>query len=245
MLSREEYEKIHKLCQESPQAAEIQKMLQKENQLQLSMVSHEVRNPVTLINSFLQLMASSHPEVKDFPYWQDIMENMQFLRQLLASLSQYNNAWKLNREETNLYLILKSFTEQLRPSLAKKRIAVEFFKESPIPPFLLDRDKLLQTFLNLIRNAAEAMDGQGGTISITLSADTDTAVIRFRDNGPGIPAAYLSTLFDFFVTHKKDGTGLGLAIARSTVEAHGGTIDVSSIEGQGAEFIIRLPVVYQ
>lgn len=80
MLSREEYEKIHKLCQESPQAAEIQKMLQKENQLQLSMVSHEVRNPVTLINSFLQLMASSHPEVKDFPYWQDIMENMQFLR---------------------------------------------------------------------------------------------------------------------------------------------------------------------
>ena len=78
MLSREEYEKIHKLCQESPQAAEIQKMLQKENQLQLSMVSHEVRNPVTLINSFLQLMASSHPEVKDFPYWQDIMENMQF-----------------------------------------------------------------------------------------------------------------------------------------------------------------------
>lgn len=245
MLSREEYEKIHKLCEESPQAAKVWKLMQQENQLQLSMVSHEIRNPVTLINSFLQLMASVRPEVKDFPYWQDITENMQFLRRLLASLSQYNNAWKLNREEANLYLILKSFTEQIRPALSEEHITVNFIKEGPVPPFLLDREKLLQVFLNLIRNAAEAMAGQGGTISITLSADTDTAVIRFRDDGPGIPAAYLSTLFDFFVTHKKDGTGLGLAIARSTIEAHGGTIGVSSIEGQGSEFIIRLPVVYR
>ena len=244
MLSRDEYEKIHKLCQESPQAMEVQKMLQRENQLQLSMVSHEVRNPVTLINSFLQLMASAHPEVKDFPYWDDIMENMQFLRSLLSQLSEYNNAQKLNREEVNLYLILQSFTESIRPALAEQDITLLFHKEGPIPPFLLDRNKILQVLFNLTRNAAEAID-RGGCISITLSADLDTATIRVRDDGPGIPAEYQADIFDFFVTHKKDGTGLGLAIARSTVEAHGGTIGVSSVEGQGAEFIIRLPIVYQ
>ncbi|MGI6010156.1 MAG: two-component system sensor histidine kinase NtrB [Ruminococcus sp.] len=244
MLSRDEYEKIHKLCQESPQALEVQKLLRRENQLQLSMVSHEVRNPVTLINSFLQLMASSHPEVKDFAYWNDIMENMQFLRSLLSQLSEYNNAQKLNREEANLYPILQSFTESIRPALASQNISVTFRKEGPIPPFLLDRSKILQVLFNLARNAAEAI-GCNGCISITLSADLDTATIRVRDDGPGIPAEHQADIFDFFVTHKKDGTGLGLAIARSTVEAHGGTIGVSSIEGQGAEFTIRLPIVYQ
>ncbi|MGI6006065.1 MAG: two-component system sensor histidine kinase NtrB [Ruminococcus sp.] len=245
MLSRDEYEKIHQLCQESPQALEVQKLLRRENQLQLSMVSHEVRNPVTLINSFLQLMASTHPEVKAFPYWNDVMENMEFLRSLLAQLSEYNNAQKLNRSEVNLYHILRSFTESMASALSSQNITITFRKEGPIPPFLLDSSKIRQVFLNLVRNAAEAMDGRGGTIIITLSADFDTATIRIRDDGPGIPAEYQSSIFDFFVTHKKDGTGLGLAIARSTVEAHGGTIGVSSIEGQGAEFIIRLPIVYE
>ena len=249
MLSKEEQKTLNQLCHESPQAAQVRELLHKEKQLQISMISHEIRNPVTVINSFLQLIGSAYPEVRDSQYWQEIINNMQFLRFLLTQLSDYNNSQKLNRAEISLYRMLQSFIDSVRPTLSEQNIEISFQKHGAVPPFLLDREKLTQVFLNLIRNAAEAIaemdDRHGGTIAVTLTADFDYVTVSIRDNGPGIPAEYLPTLFDFFVTHKKDGTGLGLAICRNIIEAHGGTIEVASVLGEGAEFIIKLPIVYR
>ena len=91
--------------------------------------------------------------------------------------------------------------------LEKQQVSIELVKESAIPRFALDTTQFRQLFLNLIRNAAEAMPS-GGTIKISLCFDGDFLTIRVQDTGCGIPAEDLPTLFDLFVTHKKNGTGL-------------------------------------
>ena len=244
MLSKEEQAKIGQLCQESSQAMEVCSLMNKQNQLQLSMVSHEIRNPVTLINSFLQLLGSSHPEITSYHYWTEITENMRFLRELLENLSAYNNSQKLSREEVSILSILKTVIADTEPTLSEKNINIQLKKDGAVPPFLMDRHRLRQVFLNLIRNSSEAIGESGGRITIHLTADLDQVTVRIQDSGPGIPEEFLDSLFDFFVTHKKNGTGLGLAISKNIVEAHGGTIEASAAEEGGAVFTICLPITY-
>ena len=110
----------------------------------------------------------------------------------------------------------------------------------PFRALPLDTTQFRQLFLNLIRNAAEAMPS-GGTIKISLCFDGDFLTIRVQDTGCGIPAEDLPTLFDLFVTHKKNGTGLGLAICKEIVTAHDGTISVSSVPGEGSTFTVVFP----
>jgi len=100
----------------------------------------------------------------------------------------------------------------------------------------LDREMLARVFLNLIRNAVQAMEA-GGTLRITARG----SVVSFEDKGAGIPAEVLDKLFTPFVTSKAKGTGLGLAIAQKIVEAHGGTIEARNNPGGGATFTVRLP----
>lgn len=103
--------------------------------------------------------------------------------------------------------------------------------------------KLNQVFMNLLVNAAQAMEEQG-TITIATKVDGDVAVIRFSDTGSGIPAEKLGSIFDPFFTTKPigTGTGLGLSISYGIVQDHGGSIDVESEVDVGTTFIIRLPL---
>jgi PAS domain S-box-containing protein len=120
----------------------------------------------------------------------------------------------------------------------------------PIPEVMCNVGELNQVFLNLIVNAAHAIQESGkdsatGRITITTAGNCDSVVISIADNGCGIPEANLEKVFDPFFTTKEvgRGTGQGLAIARSIVsEKHGGSIDVHSIVGAGTRFIVRLPV---
>ncbi|MGN0315668.1 MAG: sensor histidine kinase [Fusicatenibacter sp.] len=213
----------------------------KECRALLSKVSHEIRNPVALINSFLQLLLSSHPELSSDCYFQKIQENMNCLKNLLDELTNYNHSGTLHPEEVNPYLLLQQITADAGAALESKKITLELSKQSAIPRIRLDTLKFQQLCFNLIRNAAEAMP-EGGCIRIFISFDGENVIIRFSDEGCGIPEEYLPTLFDLFVTHKENGTGLGLAICREIVTAHHGTISVRSREGEGSEFIVRLPL---
>lgn len=244
MLTQEDYEKLNRFYEENDVFRDLFQALEKDHISSLSKISHEIRNPVTLINSFLQMLAADHPEVRTWRYWNDIMENMQFLRDLLNELSTYNNARNLHKSEINPYRLLSSVIESVRPSLREKQIDIQLDKESAVPSFFLDATKLREALLNLIRNAMEAMAG-GGKITCTISSDGDKVFIQVIDNGPGIPEEYLSTIFDTFVTHKKDGTGLGLSIVKSITEAHGGKITVYSKEGMGTEFTLSFPILYE
>lgn len=207
----------------------------------LSKVSHEIRNPVALINSFLQLLAANHPELKEDSCYLKIEENMDYLKLLLDELSTYNHSHTANTEDLNPYLLLQSITASASVLLEEQGIELQLSKQSAVPRIPIDKTKFQQLFSNLIRNAAEAMP-DGGTILISVSCDGDNVILQVQDTGCGIPEEYLPTLFDLFVTHKKNGTGLGLAICREIVSAHRGTISVESAPGQGTTFTVSLPV---
>jgi signal transduction histidine kinase len=97
--------------------------------------------------------------------------------------------------------------------------------------------------LNLINNAAQALDGEGH-IWLTTSADNETVTVSIRDDGAGIPEDVRARIFDPFFTTKDvgEGTGMGLSIAYRILEQHQATIDVRSKPGQGTEFLLRFPI---
>lgn len=121
---------------------------------------------------------------------------------------------------------------------------------SDLPQIPAHKHELCQVFINLIVNAAHAIEtakrhgGRIGRIRIETSVSEDQALLRFEDNGCGIPQAALDKIFDPFFTTKEvgKGTGQGLAIASRTVDAHGGRIDVDSRPGLGSTFTVRLPL---
>lgn len=223
----------------SPKSAE---QIKQEFQFTLSKVSHEIRNPITLINSYLQLVEKAHPEVGDYEYWEDILDQMDFLKKLLDELSFYNNSWKLNKEPLCISSCLRKFVEEITPTCHYLGITLyyEDFTLGAGPVLSMDAVKLRQALLNLVRNATESL-GKNGSIHIILTEGEDTLRIQVTDNGCGIRPEYLPTLFDPFVTHKKNGTGLGLAIVRQVMQAHGGTVEVLSCPGQGTTFTLSFP----
>lgn len=222
-------------CQQAWEAVQL------EHKYLLSRISHEIRNPVTLINSFLQLLVHEHPEIQDYNYWSKIMENMDFLRSLLADLSVYNNAGKLQLIPENLYKLLTSIVESARSFLEHSGIRISLIKESAVPRIPLDTIRMQQVFNNLIRNAAEAMP-EGGDITITVSCDGSCIKTDISNTGALIPPEDLDSLFQPFVTHKKDGSGLGLAIVHEIIAAHKGTISVQSSTAIPTTFSISLPI---
>ena len=147
--------------------------------LMLSKVSHEIRNPVALINSFLQLLVNNHPELKEDSCYLKIEENMDYLKALLDELSTYNHSHTADTEELNPYLLLQNITASAGALLEQQGIDLQLSKESAIPRIPLDRTKFHQLISNLIRNASEAMP-DGGTIRIAVSCDGETVSITVQ-----------------------------------------------------------------
>jgi signal transduction histidine kinase len=106
-----------------------------------------------------------------------------------------------------------------------------------------DAGALNQVFLNILKNAAEAIEGEGGAIQVTVSEEEGQVLVRVRDPGPGMEAAVKERLFEPFFTTKAagEGTGLGLSMSRRIVERHGGSIEIASEPGEGTCVTVRLP----
>lgn len=215
--------------------------LQAQHQFTLSHVSHEIRNPVTLINSFLQLLESHHPELKQDKYWEKIIENMDFLKMLLNEFSTFNNSRKLHIQELNLSELLENLVSSSLPTLKSVRISVVLDIQPELPVIQADKTKMSQLILNLLRNAQEAI-GTDGIIHCSLHSRQEQLILSIKDNGGGIPLPYQQDLFEPFITHKQEGTGLGLPICRRIAEAHNGSISFKSIPEKGTEFTISLPI---
>lgn len=242
MLSQMEKHQLKQYCENDPQLDLLIRHLEESHHMELSRISHEIRNPVTLINSFLQLTVSHHPEASSFETWKPIVENMEYLKQLLNELSDYNNSMSLHKEEFSLTSFLTSLVKECAPSL--NPVQISFEKTTAIPPSCFDKVKLRAAILNLIRNAAEALNAQtDGRIIVSLSFDGALFHIGIANNGPEIPSEYLANLFEPFITHKKDGTGLGLAIVHNIVQAHAGSVTVSSSQKETC-FTLHLPLSY-
>jgi len=140
--------------------------------------------------------------------------------------------------------VIEEATALVARELAKDDVALTVEAQQGLPPVRGDRIQLQQVLVNLLVNAGQAMSGRPGSRTVTLRAgtlDSETLAITVQDSGPGINPDDLPRLFDPFFTRKEGGMGMGLAICRTTVEAHGGQLSVTSTPGSGAIFHLTLP----
>ena len=137
--------------------------------------------------------------------------------------------------------ILSETVEVLQPELSEANVRCVLHLEKSLPEFLSDRDRLRQAFINLLKNAIEAMP-QGGKLQITTKLKEKICFISFEDVGVGIEARHLSHIFEPYYSTKSEGSGLGLSQVDQTVREHGGRIEVDSKMGRGSVFTLLLPI---
>ena len=125
--------------------------LKKDFHYTLSKFSHEIRNPLTLINSGLQMIASAHPEVEDYEHWDDVMDNLSYVRELLDELSAFNNAGRVKPEATDTGMYLKTVLSSVKPTLDYLDIRLVTDIPNDLPTLMLDRIQIRQMILNLLK----------------------------------------------------------------------------------------------
>lgn len=218
----------------------------------VSKVSHEIRNPLTLIYSSLQLVEKKHPELTDTELWGQLRQEVQDTIALLNELSSYNNSDTLKLELLRPSVFLASLDTAFRPSMESMGIEFDTYTINKIPPIYADPLKLKEALTNLLRNAQDALSALPVTSDpvskhIELYAEYTGHFVNFhvRDNGIGIPDEYIDTLFDPFVTHKANGTGLGLSIVKNIITNHDGSITLLTNDcppNTYTDFCLSLPI---
>lgn len=241
MFTTNDYQQLTSLMNSSPEYSELIHKLMDSYEFTISKISHELRNPLTLIYSTLQLIESQHPEVKEFKHWPQMIEDVVFTTELLNELSTYNNSQHLNLKTFDFQEFIRHIALSFASSITETNIEFTSKIDSSLPQITGDKTKLQEIFLNLLKNALEAVDTDG-KIRLNCFTKDGFVVTQISDNGCGIEPEQLDTIFTPFVTYKQGGSGLGLSIVQSTTLAHNGTVSVDSVEGKGTCFTVSLPI---
>lgn len=202
-------------------------------------IAHEIRNPLTSLKGFIQLMKS---DLSFKEHYLKIMETeidiIETISKELMALAKPNQA---NYKSCNLIKIYENCMTLLEGEIFQNRIQViQKIISDPVEVFC-DEHKIKQVLINIIKNALEAMDGPG-KIVITIEKNNQFGMISILDEGKGISEEQMNQLGKPFFTTKRNGNGLGLMMSYKIIEEHKGKIDVKSKLGKGTRFKIYLPL---
>jgi len=207
-------------------------------------IGHELANPLNGMSLTIQLLEqrlSKQPNPPDSQVTatvQRLKNEISRLNQLSGQFRTISRRERYNFQPTELAGLIDDVIKIQTPHFAQLNIQIEHCIPTDLPTVTVDRDKIKQALLNLVKNAAEAMP-DGGKINIEVSTTPESVFIDITDSGTGIPLDI--DAFEPFLTTKKEGTGIGLVIVRQVVIAHGGKISYRSRPGQGTTFRIELP----
>ncbi len=220
---------------------EQEKTAEEDYRLMISQISHEIRNPLTCVNSSIQSIQKMHPEVESFEFWGQIKNDLQYMKVLLDGGCTFNNREPLKYAPIDPRAFAFDLKDTLLPELLRRHIPLLIKLDDTYPDFYGDPIRLKQVFINLLKNAMESISGRG-RITLKVFAYEKRLLIAVRDNGCGLTPEQQQTIFQPFVSHKESGAGLGLSISQKIVQAHGGSIHVRSSLGKGSEFQVYLPL---
>ncbi|WP_395096697.1 PAS domain-containing protein [Bacillus amyloliquefaciens] len=202
-------------------------------------IAHEIRNPLTAIKGFLQLMKPTMEENEH--YFEIVFSELSrielILSELLMLAKPQQNAVK---ERVNLKKIISEVTALLETQANLKGIFIKTNYEHDSMYINGDQNQLKQVFINLIKNAVESMP-DGGTVHILMTEDEYSVNVTVKDEGDGIPENVLKRIGEPFLTTKEKGTGLGLMVTFNLIKNHQGAIQVDSKPGRGTAFHITFP----
>ena len=222
-----------------------------------AILAHEIKNPLSGIRGAAQLLEGTVGE-GDRELAVLIRDEADRIRALVERMEMFNEK-PIDRRPVNIHRVLEHVRMLAQRGFAAHIRFVEHYDPS-LPPVWGNRDQLVQVLLNLVKNAAEAIDADNGAGEITLSTAYRSSVrlavpgsdqrmhlplmVTVRDNGPGISESIRPHLFEPFLTTKVTGTGLGLALAAKIVGDHGGLIEIDSRPGR-TDVLLHLPVLVE
>ncbi|MBY0551253.1 MAG: HAMP domain-containing histidine kinase [Candidatus Obscuribacterales bacterium] len=219
----------------------------------ISVVSHDLRAPLTSVKGSLDLLGSGMFEIEpEAAQFVDLARNgtayvLNLIEDLLNLDSLESGAAVLNRRDLSLEELVNEAFKLVRSAAGKAQVKLELVTQSRGDNRIwADKERLLQVLVNLITNALK-FSPVGSRIVVSTSSDYSTAIIKVADQGRGIPSEFIDAIFQRFKQvedtdrTEKRGVGLGLSICKSIIEAHGGTIGVESELGKGSTFWFTVP----
>jgi len=214
----------------------------------ISEISHDLRKPLTNIKGWIQILREKWPQVaEDAGFFGMAEEEIQRLNELVKELVDFSKPHRYETEMRDIRVVIRRAAELIGPELRKKHI--DFMEEYDNSNYeiAVNKNQILEIFLNLFLNAVDAMDDKGtikvvGKIGRPSFKNKDYLNIVVSDNGHGIQKENLSKIFDRYYTTKETGTGLGLVVVERIIAAHGGTLEVKSEYGKGTDFNLYFPI---
>ena len=203
-------------------------------------VAHELRNPIGVIKTTVQLMEKEVDESAK-EYCSVIKQQVDRQNKVIQELLSYGRPSKPIKENVQVNDLLNSVLTFIRPQLRQSNIKLQTNFCNDLPLLFIDVERIKQVFVNLILNAVHAMP-EGGELSIFTDFDQHKVTISFKDTGIGISDENMKKIFDPFFTTKDSGTGLGLTICNQIMQMHNGSISVQKNTGAGMTFTVTLPI---
>src|SRR3989339_608972 len=208
-------------------------------------VGHELRNPLGAIRNAVFIIKKKVPNNRALNDNQSLNELITIIEKetergikVVNDLLGFSKTAKPTVSPSNIRSIIESSFSRLKISENIKKV-VQVEESMPLIP--VDATQIEQVFTNLIQNACDAMSA-GGQLTVQAQGENDFLAITFSDTGCGIPDSVKNKIFDPLFTTKPKGMGLGLAISSNIIQRHEGSIDLKSKEGEGASFIVKLPI---
>jgi signal transduction histidine kinase len=203
-------------------------------------IGHEIRNPLASLKGFTQLQQERSPNTNEF--YPIMIQEIDRINLIVNDLMYLGKPKKIQFEKENIEEIIAYTLSIMKQQAKNQGINVETIFEGPLPPIDCDGKQLKQVFINLIKNAIEAMP-DGGRVNINIkSLKENNILITIQDEGCGIEEEDLLNLGDPFYTTKKEGTGLGLMVTNQIIHDHKGKLKIESIPKVGTNVNVILPI---
>lgn len=204
--------------------------------------AHEIRNPLTAIQSSLQYLSTKIKAEKEKKLLTNALKETGRINEILSALLSFSRPSEIKKEKNDIIEILEGSLDLI--SIQAKKNKIKIIRDYPAIPIHLnsDKDQLKQLFLNILLNSVQAMKKEDELRITVHPKDPHKILVTVADTGEGIPRDKLDNIFDPFFTTKKGGTGLGLSICYGIIESHKGDIEVKSSVGQGTTVLITLPL---
>jgi signal transduction histidine kinase len=206
-------------------------------------LAHEIRNPLAGIAGVIEIIGRDLPQSSPaHEMVKDVRLEINQINRILTDLLETARPHPPQLMKSNLNTTVEHAVMLARQQVISKPIRIEFQKNPGLPEVEHDSDQIHQVLLNLLLNAAQAIDNTG-SIRVSIDAEDDCAVVTVTDTGRGMTEHQLAQIFRPFYTTRSNGTGLGLSLVRRIVDDHHGQIDVASQPGNGSTFRVMLPIV--
>lgn len=208
-------------------------------------VAHEVKNPINAIVVHLEVLRQKLNQIDpDTLRHMDVIgSEIRRLDRVVQTLVDFTRPVDLRLTELDLRKLVDEVVMLASPEAERLNVHIE--RETSHEPLLvrIDADLVKQAVLNIVINGVQAMSLDGGRLQVSTQGNTELATITVRDEGPGIPAEIRDKIYNLYFTTKKGGSGIGLPMAYRVVQLHNGALEFDSVEGQGATFTLRIPLL--